>query len=375
MVNDEDILLEYKPHTRAKHEILSRYIAVWIQVLTFPLRGRIVYIDGFAGSGEYKDSTELGSPQIVLDTILNRKFLPKIKTNIFLLFIEKDRDRAVHLKELLKSRYTNLPNNIKYEVEIGEFDEKVNNILDSLKKENSGLAPTFCFVDPYGWSDLNYGTLARFMNENKAELFITFMVGFLARFIEQERLASIKNLFSEEQIKSINVADKEHKHSVISKIFIDNLKNKIHEINPDKKIYDLSFETVDNHNNIMYYLLYLTSNVKGLKVMKEAMFYTGKKVSYMFNDFTFDPFGKQSTLINYNDINAWQDSAGGDLHREFEGRKCTISEVENYTWINTRWIFRKGILCRLENKGLIKYLSNRKRKGLTYADDGLLEFV
>lgn len=375
MENEKDILLEFNPHTRAKHEILSRYIAVWTPVLTMRFNGKVVYIDGFAGSGAYRNSDELGSPQIVLDTILNRKFLPKIKTDIFLLFIELNKDRAKHLEGLLKARYTKLPNNIKYNVEIGEFDRELNAILDTLKKEHSRLAPTFCFVDPYGWSDLNYDTLAKFMNEEKAELLITFMVGFLSRFIEEARLTSIKKLFSEEQVKTITETDKDSRSSVISKIFIDNLKDKIHEINPNKKIFDLSFQTIDSHDNTMYYLLYLTSHLKGLKVMKEAMFSTGERGSYMFNDFTFNPSGKQSTLINYNDVNYWQTNAGNELHKEFEGKKCTVNEVENYTWMNTRWIFRKGILHRLEDKGLIKYLSDRKRKRLTYADDGLLEFV
>ena len=49
------------PHTRAKHQILQKYLAAWYPILT-RWNGRIVYIDGFAGRARYYDGSE-GSPQ------------------------------------------------------------------------------------------------------------------------------------------------------------------------------------------------------------------------------------------------------------------------------------------------------------------------
>ena len=107
------------------------------------------------------------------------------------------------------------------------------------------------------------------------------------------------------------------------------------------------------------------------------MFAIGKdKGSFRFNDFLDDQDpGRQGTLMDYNDVNSWQNNAGEDLYKAFEGKKTTVNEVENYTWTDTRWIFRKGILQRLEKKNLIRYLSKRKKNALTYDDYGNLEFV
>ena len=64
MATPIETLWEIDPHTRAKHEILQRYLEAWFPILS-SYHHRIVYIDGFAGPGRYKGG-ELGSPIIAL---------------------------------------------------------------------------------------------------------------------------------------------------------------------------------------------------------------------------------------------------------------------------------------------------------------------
>ena len=52
---------ELEPHTRAKHEILRRYLQAWMVILSQGRFPEILYIDGFAGPGEYAGG-ETGSP-------------------------------------------------------------------------------------------------------------------------------------------------------------------------------------------------------------------------------------------------------------------------------------------------------------------------
>jgi three-Cys-motif partner protein len=40
-------------HTKAKHEILRRYLQAWFPILA-SFSGRIIYLGGFAGPGVYK---------------------------------------------------------------------------------------------------------------------------------------------------------------------------------------------------------------------------------------------------------------------------------------------------------------------------------
>lgn len=43
----------YKEHTRAKHELLEKYLGGWISILG-SRHERLLIFDGFAGRGEYE---------------------------------------------------------------------------------------------------------------------------------------------------------------------------------------------------------------------------------------------------------------------------------------------------------------------------------
>jgi hypothetical protein len=60
-----DKLPPYSPHHRAKHELLRRYMDVWMSKLGFTY-DQVALIDGFASAGRYKDKRR-GSPLIMLD--------------------------------------------------------------------------------------------------------------------------------------------------------------------------------------------------------------------------------------------------------------------------------------------------------------------
>jgi len=65
MATPKETLWELDPHTKAKHEILGRYLAAWFPILG-TYHSRIVYVDGFSGPGRYKTShvTDAGNQHL-----------------------------------------------------------------------------------------------------------------------------------------------------------------------------------------------------------------------------------------------------------------------------------------------------------------------
>src|SRR5438445_12315710 len=96
MAAPRQTIWELEAHTRAKHEILRRYLQAWMPILSQGRFPEMLYIDGFAGPGQYEGG-EAGSPIIALDTALG--FKPALRAKVHFLFIEKDDDRAAHLRE------------------------------------------------------------------------------------------------------------------------------------------------------------------------------------------------------------------------------------------------------------------------------------
>jgi three-Cys-motif partner protein len=59
---------------------------------------RILFIDGFAGPGEYTGE-EPGSPIIALNALRNHTAKHVISAEVGFIFIERDQDRADHLEQ------------------------------------------------------------------------------------------------------------------------------------------------------------------------------------------------------------------------------------------------------------------------------------
>ena len=87
-----------EPHTRAKHEILRRYLQAWVPILGQSGFSEVVYIDGFAGPGRYSEGED-GSPIIALNEALQQSSL--IRPEMTFLFVESRRDRAEMLRTIL----------------------------------------------------------------------------------------------------------------------------------------------------------------------------------------------------------------------------------------------------------------------------------
>src|SRR5512135_2995543 len=151
MTTTQDTIWEIDPHTLAKHEILRRYLGAW-----FPILGtynqRIVYIDGFAGPGRYKGG-EIGSPIIAIQEAL--KHSHRLHNNqLSFLFMDERVDRIEHLKYELSQ--IPIPTNFYVNAETGRFDCELKKLLDKLESEGSKLAPTFAFIDPFGFAGLPF---------------------------------------------------------------------------------------------------------------------------------------------------------------------------------------------------------------------------
>lgn len=114
-----ETLWEMQEQTVAKHLVLKYYLNGWLQILG-SWHGRLVYIDGFAGPGEYVDG-EPGSPLIALDCVRRHKASGKLsRVEVVLLLIESRADRPEHLRNRLEREQW--PADARYEVLTGTKD-------------------------------------------------------------------------------------------------------------------------------------------------------------------------------------------------------------------------------------------------------------
>jgi len=162
-----------EPHTKAKHEILSYYLGAWFPILATRHK-RILYVDGFAGPGEYVRGED-GSPIIALkvarDHVLGSK-LQRQGMELVFYFIEKDEARHQNLQHNITK--LQVPNNFKIAAVCDTFENAFSNILVEIEEQSKHLAPSFVFIDPFGPTGFPMSLIRRLAQQPSSEDLNTF---------------------------------------------------------------------------------------------------------------------------------------------------------------------------------------------------------
>jgi len=354
---------EYKEHTRVKHILLKKYLAAWIPILG-RWNSKICYFDGFAGRGEYADGT-LGSPIIALNVADK---LASYFDKLIFFFVEKDGDNFKNLGEVLERERPNIKNRGKIEVkkENDEFANVAEQIFEYLEKEKSVLVPSFFFIDPFGFSGVPFTTIQKILSNPKTEVFFTFMVRDMARFIEHSQLKdTLTELFGTEEWKSlIQVPNRE-------KALIELYRKQLHEMG--RVEYGWSFRVCEsNRLRTLYYLIHATNNFKGHSIMKGIMYNQSAQRDFAYLGPEDISARSQMTLFNVNDI--------GELKKylleKFNAGTLTYEDVQEkvcHPWYSEPPYIDKHFrqaLKELEKEDKVKVdrVTSKTEKGLSGSD-------
>src|SRR3972149_12114014 len=155
MADKQPTIWPLEPHTGAKHDILRKYLGAWFPKLKW--KGRVVFIDGFAGPGVYRGG-EPGSPLVALDAAITHKS-DLSDCSLVYLFIERDKPRFDHLDQLISG--LSIPSHVSCQAIHGEFALVVGKLVDDLKEGGRILAPALVMADPFGFSGMPMGLMAR----------------------------------------------------------------------------------------------------------------------------------------------------------------------------------------------------------------------
>ncbi|MEW6363219.1 MAG: three-Cys-motif partner protein TcmP [Acidobacteriota bacterium] len=363
MTTPKETLWELDPHTKAKHQILRRYLSAWFPILSTHYR-RIIYIDGFAGPGRYKGG-EKGSPIIALDVALNHR--KSMKGEIVFWFIEERLDRLEHLQQELSG--ITFPPHFKLITKSGKFHERLDEMLESMAVDKKTLAPTFAFIDPFGFSGIPFAQIQRLLSCPRSETLITFMVEAINRFLEHPDGRIVQHIMD---------AFGDPEAGQIAKGSGDRVK-KLRELYQSKleqvARYVRYFEMRDRQNRTQYYLFFATNHELGHLRMKEAMWKADPDGEFKFSDAT-----------NPNQLVLFETDPTLILIEQLRNEFCrkgmvTGSQIRTFVENNTAYL-KKDMTAALrqeeEDRRLRvepQKLDGTKRRANSYPDDAKLTWV
>jgi three-Cys-motif partner protein len=180
MAAPKTTIWQLDPHTRAKHEILRRYLDAWTAIMGVAGFKHLLYVDGFAGPGRYKGGEE-GSPILALRAALRHR--DRISATILFLFIERDEARANMLEEVVNE--IERPDTFRVKVVAGKhFAEGFEDVHHFYINKGQPLPPTFAFIDPFGWTGIPFSLVKKILSYPSCEVLVNFMYEEVNRFIQ-----------------------------------------------------------------------------------------------------------------------------------------------------------------------------------------------
>ena len=346
-----ETLWEMQEPTFGKHLVLKHYLDGWFPILG-RWNGRLLFIDGFAGPGEYAGG-EPGSPLIALDCVKRHKELGRLSgVEVVLLCIESESDRAKHLESRLKGEQ--LPDDTHCEVLEGTFDDNMSSLLDYVDKQKADLAPAFVMIDPFGVKGSPMSLIERILQNDKSECMISFMYEPIRRFHEQTEFEPhLNELFgTEDWQKCLDMADENKRNLYLHGLFKRQLKKHGAE--------QVVFFELWNRNRHIYTIYFASSSPKGCNLMKQAIWKADPSGGYRLRGYA----GNQGLIFD-----ASTEPLAAQLQDRFGDRLTPIEVIEAFV-MGDETIFhtgqlRRDTLQRLEKEGRISVSRPQGGRGFT----------
>ena len=324
---------------------------------------RMLYIDGFAGPGEYKGG-EPGSPIIALEAA--RTHHANLAGELFFIFVEERPDRVANLKTRITA--LQLPKHFKIDVAEGTFAERIVKVLSRMDAAPEKIPPTFALIDPFGFSGIPYEFIKRLLGKDKCEVLITVMVDSINRWLthpEDKVRAEIVETFGTEE--AINIA---FGHGNREQALKDLYQRQLQKVARFVRYFAMR----NRDNRTIYYLFFASNNRLGHLKMKEAMWKVDPMGDFRFSDAT-DP--NQTLLFEAPSTGALAE----ELSTKFRNAsQIPVSNVVLHVEDDTAYLRKhmREALIQLEEGGRLRVAEfkrdGKKRRAGTFPEDAIVTF-
>ncbi len=249
------------------------------------------------------------------------------------------------------------------------FHEKLGHVLDTIDADKTTLAPTFAFIDPFGFSGIPFSLIERLLKCRRCEAFVTFMVDAINRFLEHPEdkiVQHIVDAFGTDEAVRIakGTGDRVVK---LRELYQARLQQAAK--------YVRYFEMRDRQDRTQYYLFFATNNELGQVKMKEAMWRVDPDGEFRFSDAT-----NPDQLVLFEADNT--PSLVGQLREKFHARGLVSGfEVRSFVENETAYLKKHmtEALKREEAAARVRVeplkTDGKKRRAGSYPDEAKMAWV
>lgn len=347
MSNHQPAVWDADPHTIAKIAILKGYLNAWFRILGKTRKGQtILYVDGFAGPGYYRNHDE-GSPLAAVraaESALQALDGGFIAHKLHCAFIESRADRFKVLSDTV-APYVGKAN-LGITRAHCEFVDGIEIVRKEVPGPFRGEGPLFVFADPFGGTGIPFKTFQDCMKSDAAELLINLDADGIGRMFAADnnnnRDAQLTELFGCEKWRDALTARTDFGQLSVQ---ILNLYKKRLLTLPNVK-YVWSFAMRGKSDLINYHLVFASKHQLGLLKMKEAMQAIDKTGCYSFSDAHVD----QHVLFREDNAEVYAEA----MFKAFNGKTLSMEQANDFALTETPFLNAKLMLGVLQKGDRIK---------------------
>ncbi len=356
---------DLEPHTLGKHMVLKSYMQAWLPIMT-TWNERVLFIDAFAGPGEYSDG-EPGSPVIALRALIDHSALKQIRNEVTYLFIEKDSDRCKHLANILRGLDAELPPLCNYKIINCTFNETLSDALYKINQQSVRLPPAFVMIDPFGVSETPMSTIARILGNPKSEVYISFMYEAINRFKEHPNFERhLDELFGcPEWRQGMDLTHAGERKEFFYDLYKAQLKKNGAQHVVDYELYE--------DQRLVYAIFFGTGSLEGCDKMKQAIWKVAPFGDFKFRGSQLGQMILGSTGVDFSPLER-------TLQEHFRSKGwIAVRDVEDFVKSDAT-DFHSGHLKRstlkpMEANGKIEVQPGTRKKSGTYPKGTVLRFL
>jgi three-Cys-motif partner protein len=312
------------PHTKAKHQIVEKYIENLVITLYKKAKYGVTtytFIDGFCGGGMYKDKENNGewegSPirliKAVREAHKKSQRIYREPLDVKFIFIDAKKSHLSCLKNysMLKAGLGELIDeqphifNDGYGERIeqcefvhGEFENLIDFCICTVQFRKGH---SFFLLDPFGWTDVSMQTIRKINNLRGSEILYTYMIDFIRRFL-LERYTTLRRGFQEileadgyyekANLEDNSTGEQCYLRDQTVKLFLERGRAK----------FVFTFALIPKGEQlVLYYLLHLSQNLTALEVIKEC-FELENNLNYQYHYEIYGYGFKTADYYNQNQL-------------------------------------------------------------------------
>lgn len=265
-------------HSLSKHDVLRRYLGVYVDVLTSDPRRqelRLTLVDGFSGGGLYRHpklgTVQEGSPLIMLRAMEEAEFAAQARRtkqgfqiDARFFFVESDKATLDYLRYAIDS--PTFENKYKSRTTLiqSTFRDAAPRILADIESY-SGRDPSehrcIFLLDQYGWKDVPINIIRTILAKfHKAEILLTFSTDKLINFFSTQDIPTLRGIGLHDLADRLPVLIEAHP-SVKRRLIQQNLTEALVK-GCGAKFYTPFFIRPGTANNNDYWFVHLSNHVR-----------------------------------------------------------------------------------------------------------------